>query len=148
MEDASYSNQTLGMVIAHIATIFWCSHIILVATRVICGNMLSCNTRLSLLVHHLLRHGQVAIARSSNAYGAALVTVATPTTIAKAYVATPRCCKSKTHFATISRKVLSKALPTQAPATPHNEKKCCYFWYCNYFGPIATLFGRWNRVKI
>jgi hypothetical protein len=35
----------------------------------------------------------------------------------------PRCCKSKTYFATLSRKALSKALPTQVPATPPNERK-------------------------
>ena len=124
---APYSNKTLGVAIAHVATTSWCCDIILVATHVICGNTLSFNTHSSLLVHHLLRHGQVAIARSSNTYGVALVAVATPTTVAKAYVATPKCCKSKTQFATLSRKALSKALPTQAPATPPNEKKCWYF---------------------
>jgi len=103
------------------------------------GNTLCCNTSSTLQVHHLLQHGQVAITRSSNSWGVALV-VATPTTVAKAYVATPKCCKSKTQFATLSRKALSKALPTQAPAMPPNEKKVLLFlilqlfWaYCNTF---------------
>jgi hypothetical protein len=44
------------------------------------------------------------------------------------------------HFATLPRKVLSKALPTQALATPRNEKQMLLFmllqlfWaYCNTF---------------
>jgi hypothetical protein len=87
----------------------------------------------------LLRHRQVAIGRSSNNSGVALVVVATPTTIAKAYDAMPRFCKSKTHFPTLSRKVLSKTLPTQASATPPNEKVFLFlilqlFWaYCSIF---------------
>jgi hypothetical protein len=60
------SNQTLGMAIAHVATTCWCCDIILIATCVMHGNTLSCSTHSSLRVHHLLRHGQVAIARSSN----------------------------------------------------------------------------------
>jgi hypothetical protein len=49
--------------------------------------------------------------------------------------ATSRCCKSKTHFATLSRKTLSKALPTQAPATPPNDKKSVAI------SAIATILG-------
>jgi hypothetical protein len=95
---------------------------ILVATHIKYGNTLSCNTGSSLLVHHLLRHEQVAIGRSSNTQGIALFVVATLTTIAKTYVATPRHCKSKMHFTILSRKALSKALPTQELATPRNVK--------------------------
>jgi hypothetical protein len=126
------------MAITHVATTSWCCNTILVATRIMRGNTLSCNTHSSLLVHHLLRHGQLAITRSSNAYDVALVVVATPTTVAKSYVATSRCCKSKTHFATL-HKVLSKALSMQALATPPNEKKLLFLLlqlfkaYCNTF---------------
>ena len=51
---APYSNKTMGMAIAHVATTSWCCDIILVATHVMRGNTLSCNTRLLLLVYRLL----------------------------------------------------------------------------------------------
>jgi hypothetical protein len=88
----------------------------------------------------LLRHRQVAIGRSSNTSGVALVDVATPTTIAKAYDAMPRFCKSKTHFPTLSRKVLSKTLPTQASATPPNKKSVSIF-------DIATILGLLQHIS-
>ena len=152
------------MAIAHIATTSW---LILAATNINRGNILSCNTHLSLLVHLLQRRRLVAIPRSSNTQGIALVVLATPTAVAKTYVATLRCCKYKMHFATLPRKVLSKALPTQALATPHNEKQMLLFmllqlfWaYCNTFhalkqaqklvviGISRSSFTIWNEYQI
>ena len=49
IEAIPYSNQTLGMAIAHVATTSWCCDIILVATRVMRSNTLSCNTHSSLV---------------------------------------------------------------------------------------------------
>ena len=54
--------------------------------------------------------------------------------------ATPRCCKSKTHFATLSRKALSKALPRQEPATPPNKKEVLLFLILQLFRAYCNTF--------
>jgi hypothetical protein len=46
----------------------------------------------------------------------------------------------KTHFATLPKKALSKALPTQAPATPPNEKKVLLFLLLQLFQAYCNTF--------
>ena len=55
----------------------------------------------------------------------------------------PRCYKSKTHFATLSRKALSKALPTQAYPTPPNKKSVAI----SAIATISDLLQHFSSVK-
>ena len=106
---------------------------IVVATHVKRGNTFSCNTRSSLLVHQLQQHGQVAIARSSNTQGVALVIVATPTTVAKTFVATPRRCKFKMHLATRPKKNAVQSFTHASACNASQQKKVLLFTLLQLF---------------